>query len=105
MCSSREASVNVGTDSCYDVHTPITALTQSSISTVDLYRVLVESVGDYAIFALDPTGHIVSWNLGAQRFKGYAPSEIIGRHFSVFYPPEEIGRAPSELQSQSNLVC
>jgi PAS domain-containing protein len=45
-------------------------LTRSSISTVDLYRILVESVRDYAIFALDPTGHVVSWNPGAQRFKG-----------------------------------
>jgi PAS domain S-box-containing protein len=66
------------------------------ISTIDLYRLLVESVEDYAIFALDPVGHIVSWNLGAQRFKGYMASEIIGQHFSVFYPPDEIAaRKPS----------
>ena len=83
---------------CYDVHTPIAALNQSSISTVDLYRVLVESVGDYAIFALDPTGHIVSWNPGAQRFKGYAASEIIGRHFSVFYPPDEVAARKPDIE-------
>jgi PAS domain S-box-containing protein len=52
------------------------------------FRLLVEVVEDYAIFMLDPDGHIVSWNSGAQRSKGYTAEEIIGRHFSVFYPPE-----------------
>jgi PAS domain S-box-containing protein len=52
------------------------------------FRLLVEVVEDYAIFMLDPEGHIVSWNSGAQRSKGYTAEEIIGRHFSVFYPPE-----------------
>ncbi|HEX6534684.1 MAG TPA: PAS domain-containing sensor histidine kinase [Gemmatimonadaceae bacterium] len=56
----------------------------------ELYRLLVGSVRDYAIFALDPGGHIISWNAGAERIKGYRPGEIIGRHFSVFYPPEDI---------------
>ena len=65
-------------------------MTQISISTTELYRLLVESVKDYAIFALDPNGYIVSWNPGAQRFKGYTASEIIGKHFSVFYPPEDL---------------
>jgi len=51
---------------------------------------LVESVKDYAIFALDPNGYIVSWNPGAERFKGYTAPEIIGKHFSVFYPPEDL---------------
>jgi PAS domain S-box-containing protein len=54
------------------------------------FRLLVEGVRDYAIFMLDPTGHIVSWNSGAQLIKGYAPHEIIGRHFSIFYPIEDI---------------
>ena len=54
------------------------------------FRLLVESVGDYAIFMLDATGHIVSWNLGAERAKGYVASEVLGRHFSIFYPPEAI---------------
>lgn len=53
-----------------------------------LYRHLVESVRDYAIFLLDPSGIISSWNLGAQRLKQYRAEEIVGRHFSVFYPPE-----------------
>jgi hypothetical protein len=52
------------------------------------FRLLVEAVEDYAIFMLDPTGHIVSWNSGAQRSKGYTAGEILGRHFRVFYPPE-----------------
>jgi len=57
-----------------------------------LYGLLVESVRDYAIFALDTTGHILSWNRGAQRLKGYTASEIIGRHFSIFYPAEDVAR-------------
>jgi PAS domain S-box-containing protein len=56
---------------------------------VDQFKLLVSNVVDYAIFMLDPTGHIVTWNEGAQRIKGYSAEEIIGRHFSVFYPPEE----------------
>ncbi len=55
-----------------------------------LHRLLVESVRDHAIFALDPGGHVLSWNAGAQQLKGYAADEIIGRHFSTFYPPERI---------------
>ncbi len=52
------------------------------------FRLLVEGVVDYAIFMLDPDGHVASWNAGAQMTKGYQASEIIGKHFSVFYPPE-----------------
>jgi PAS domain S-box-containing protein len=55
-----------------------------------LYKLLVESVRDYAIFALDPGGYVLSWNAGAAQLKGYTADEIIGRHFSVFYPPERI---------------
>jgi PAS domain S-box-containing protein len=53
------------------------------------FRLLVQSVTDYAIYMLDPTGVIVSWNPGAQRFKGYTEAEIIGRHFSTFYTDED----------------
>jgi len=52
------------------------------------FRLLVSGVKDYAIFMLDPNGHIVSWNEGARRIKGYHPGEAIGRHISIFYPPE-----------------
>jgi PAS domain S-box-containing protein len=55
-----------------------------------LYQLLVESVRDYAIFALDPNGVIMSWNAGAERIKGYRPHEAIGRHFSIFYTPEDL---------------
>jgi PAS domain S-box-containing protein len=54
------------------------------------FRLLVEAVQDYAIFMLDPAGHIVSWNNGAQRIKGYQGAEIIGKHFSCFYPPADL---------------
>ncbi len=56
----------------------------------ELFRLLVQSVKDYAIFMLDPTGHIVSWNTGAQRMKGYAREEILGKHFSIFYVAEDL---------------
>src|SRR5687768_1377634 len=58
----------------------------------DLLRLLVTAVRDYAIFLLDPTGHIATWNAGAQRLKGYAADEIVGKHFSIFYPPEDLER-------------
>ena len=53
------------------------------------FRLLVQGVREYAIFQLDPMGHVVSWNAGAERLKGYSSEEIIGRHFSVFYPEED----------------
>ena len=64
------------------------------------FRLLVENVRDYGIFMLDPTGVIVSWNAGAERIKGYAADEIIGRHFSTFYPAEdnENGKPAYELR-------
>ena len=55
-------------------------------------RLFISSVADYAIYMLSPEGHVVSWNLGAQRFKGYAPHEIIGQHFSRFYTAEDLAR-------------
>ena len=63
-----------------------------------LYRLLVDSVRDYAIFALDATGHVLSWNAGAERFKGYKAHEILGKHFSVFYPVEDQWKPPLELR-------
>jgi PAS domain S-box-containing protein len=56
------------------------------------FKLLVESVRDYAIFMLDPEGHVLTWNAGAERFKGYRAEEIIGEHFSKFYPPEALAR-------------
>ncbi|MGY4623263.1 PAS domain-containing protein [Bradyrhizobium sp. USDA 4486] len=56
------------------------------------YRRLVEAVVDYASFQLDPSGNVATWNPGAERIKGYRPEEIIGRHFSTFYTPEDLER-------------
>ena len=68
-----------------------------------LFSLLVESVRDYAIFALDPTGHVLTWNTGAQRIKGYRAEEIIGKHFSIFYPTEDVenGKTVFELKVAS----
>jgi PAS domain S-box-containing protein len=63
------------------------------------FRILVESVQDYAIFMLDPNGYVVTWNKGAQRIKGYQANEIIGSHFSKFYPAEDQKKPPMELRS------
>ena len=70
-------------------------LTQAS----GLYQLLVESVSDYAIFALDPNGVIISWNAGAQRLTGYNSDEAVGRHFSTLYIPEDLadGKPAREL--------
>lgn len=63
------------------------SLTQ--LDEVYRYRLLVESVLDYAIYLLDPEGYVRTWNSGAQRFKGYSSTEIIGQHFSCFYTDED----------------
>lgn len=63
----------------------------------ELVRLLVSSVSDYAIFMLDPEGYVTSWNAGAEKIKGYTPEEIIGKHFSVFYPIEERSSGKPDL--------
>ena len=77
-----------------------THATPSHGETEDRFRLLVESVKDYAIFILDTGGHVATWNLGAERIKGYKAEEIIGQHFSVFYPPEDVaaGKTQRELE-------
>jgi len=72
----------------------------SSRDAEERFRLLVESVKDYAIFMLDATGQVVTWNAGAQRIKGYSAGEIIGKHFSVFYPIEDViaGKCERELE-------
>jgi len=64
------------------------------------FRLLVDGVTDYAIFMLDPQGYVLTWNTGARRIKGYAANEIIGRHFSTFYPPEALRRHLPEHELQ-----
>jgi PAS domain S-box-containing protein len=54
------------------------------------FRLLVDGVGDYALYLLDAGGRVVSWNAGAERLKGHAADEILGRHFSAFYTPEDV---------------
>ena len=56
------------------------------------FRLLVEGARDYAIFMLDPEGRVATWNSGAERIKGYRAEEILGQHFSMFYPQESIDR-------------
>ena len=68
---------------------------KSAKRTVDRdlqFRQLVLGVKDYAIFMLDPEGIIATWNPGAERIKGYRAEEVIGRHFSIFYPEESLAR-------------
>lgn len=60
------------------------------------FRVMIESVQDYAIFMLDPEGRVATWNLGAERIKGYRASEIIGQHFSQFYSSEDLAECKPE---------
>jgi len=62
------------------------------------FRLLVASVQEYAILMLDTEGHVISWNSGAERIKGYKAHEIIGQHFSCFYPPEDKDKPARELE-------
>jgi PAS domain S-box-containing protein len=71
---------------------PHTTITLTHQLDANAFRLLVDSVTDYAILMLDSEGHVVSWNAGAARMKGYTPDEIIGQHFSVFYPAEARAR-------------
>src|SRR3954471_6690477 len=85
-------------------HTPIIPIGNTGLAEAikhggKIYQLMVEAVRDYAIFMLDPKGHVASWNRGAERIKGYTADEIIGQHFSVFYPRSavEIGHPQHEL--------
>jgi len=70
---------------------------QSLRESEERFRLLIQGVREYAIFQLDPTGHVVSWNAGAERLKGYRPEEIIGKHFSIFFPREDVIGGKPEL--------
>lgn len=71
---------------------------EEALGELERYKILVDSVQDYAIFLLDADGHIMTWNKGAEKFKGYKPSEIIGRHFSTFYQQEDIDARKPERE-------
>jgi PAS domain S-box-containing protein len=86
-----------------DAPTPIIPIGNSRLADAvkqegRIYQLMVESVRDYAIFLLDPSGYIASWNRGAERIKGYTADEIIGRHSSVFYGPEDIAARKPEWE-------
>ena len=74
------------------------AMEEKSAQDFERFRLLVESVEDYAIFMLDADGRVSSWNAGAERIKGYRAEEIIGQHFSRFYPPEDVAKCAMELE-------
>jgi PAS domain S-box-containing protein len=97
-----------GSDQPPDPATPTTFVGKSKLADAikyggRMYQLMMDSVRDYAIFMLDPEGHVASWNKGAQRIKGYTADEIIGRHFSTFYPPEDLarGKPATELKIAS----
>jgi PAS domain S-box-containing protein len=68
--------------------------------TEERFRLLVERVEDYAIFILDPSGRVASWNAGAERIQGYSAKEMIGQHFSRFYPPAALSQGKAEAALQ-----
>jgi PAS domain S-box-containing protein len=82
--------VRARVEAAYDDRMAVQQVAPPAHEDPEQFRLLVTSVRDYAIFTLDPRGFITSWNLGAERIKGYAASDIIGRHFSDFYPPEDV---------------
>jgi PAS domain S-box-containing protein len=69
-----------------------------TLAELQRYKLLVESVQDYAIFLIDPAGYVLTWNKGAERFKGYKPHEIIGQHFSKFYLQPDIDAKKPERE-------
>lgn len=73
----------------------------SQVPAAENFRLLVEAVDDYAIFMLDPAGHVASWNPGARKMKGYEAAEILGRHFSVFHTPEDVSAGQPGLELAS----
>jgi len=97
-------SAETGGDACTG-----TASTTSARSLVEhddgaeIFRLLVESVCDYAIIVLHPDGRIASWNGGAERIKGYASNEVVGRHFGLLYSREDVaaGKPDRELAEAS----
>jgi PAS domain S-box-containing protein len=76
------------------------ALRERGADSDSRFRLLVETVRDYAIFMLDPGGYVSTWNSGAERLKGYTREEIVGKHFSQFYPSEDVaaGKCDRELE-------
>jgi PAS domain S-box-containing protein len=72
--------------------------TETLLKSEDEFRLIIESVNDYAIIMLDKKGNITRWNVGAEKLKGYKSDEIIGKHFSLFYPKEDIDKGKPEME-------
>ena len=60
------------------------------VDTAEQFHILVDSVEEYAIYMLDPTGNVMTWNTGAQKIKGYTADEIVGKNFACFYTAEDV---------------
>jgi PAS domain S-box-containing protein len=76
----------------------LAAQTERGAASQQQFRLLVESVREYAIFMLDERGHVATWNVGARRIKGYTAEQIIGKHFSTFYPPDVVATGKCEYE-------
>jgi PAS domain S-box-containing protein len=96
VCAEHSAVVLHENDRSFTVAESKIALRRSE----ERFRLFVDAVQDYAIFMLDVQGHVITWNSGAERIKGYKATEIIGKHFSTFYPEEDIrsGKPQGELE-------
>lgn len=70
----------------------------------EIFRLMVDSVKDYAIYMLDADGHVMSWNAGAQRFKGYRAKDIIGKHFSCFYTKDDLEHGKPAIGLQTAIA-
>jgi PAS domain S-box-containing protein len=93
---SLEARVEERTSRLEAIIAELRSNQQELRQSEERFRILVEGVSDYAIFMLGPDGRTVSWNEGAERIQGYEASEVIGRHFSMFYPEEDVERGLPE---------
>jgi PAS domain S-box-containing protein len=71
---------------------------QNPLQAERIFRLMVEGIQDYAILLLTPEGNVASWNSGAERIKRYLPAEIIGKHFSIFYPPQDVANGKPEME-------
>jgi len=99
LTASRRRPLNWGTSVRSQRRVPepvVRSQATSIVPTAEPFRLLVESVKDYAILILDTDGHVTTWNAGAERIKGYTAEEIIGKHFSTFYPPEDVAAGKCE---------
>jgi PAS domain S-box-containing protein len=68
------------------------------VENMELLQLLIETVADYSIIMLDPSGNVLSWNPTAERLKGWKAEEIVGQHFSRFYPPEDVQRGKTDME-------